>query len=99
MILNGPLSVNNVLTQAPFYFSDGIDGSTTSYTITYSDSTSGRICGSATIPASSCDGGICSCRFDISSSSCLPSADVSVTVFASNILGNGPMSEPRIMGT
>ena len=79
--------------QDPFNIFKGIDGSAKSYTITYSDSSSGSSCASATIPASSCEGGVCSHRFDISSSPCRLSPDITLTAFATNILGDGPSSE------
>ena len=65
-----------------------------SYTVTYSDSTSGSSCGSATIPASSCEGGVCNYGFDHSSSPCRLSPDITLAAFAANILGDGPSSEP-----
>ena len=67
----------------------------------YSDSTSGSICGSATITASSCTDEMCahSFNFDTSLSLCPPAADIGVTVFATNMLGNGPTSEPTFQGT
>ena len=83
-----------IIMQDPFNISEGIDGSAKSYTITYSDSTSGSSCGSATIPASSCEGGVCSHGFDISSSPCRLSPDITLTAFPTNILRDGPSSEP-----
>ena len=38
--------------------------------------------------------GICSGLFDISSSMCGVSANITVTVFATNVLGDGLSSEP-----
>ena len=64
----------------------------------YSDSTSGSNCASATIPTSSCRGRMCSHIFEVSSSFCLPSADINVTVFATNILGEGQYSIPVTTG-
>lgn len=78
--------------------SDEIDGSVTFYTITYSDSASGSNCGSATIPASSCEVGICSNVFEVSSSSCPPSTMISVVVLASNVLGNSSSSRSTYVG-
>jgi hypothetical protein len=37
-------------------------------------------------------------NFDTSSSLCPPSADIDITVFATNVLGNGPTSEPAFQG-
>ena len=86
--------------QDSFDIFEGIDGSATSYTITYTNSmVSGEICGSrsATILASSCgDNGMCNHTFNVTSSSlqCPFFFDLSVTVFATNPLGNGPVSSP-----
>ena len=80
--------------QALFNITDGFDGSATSYTISYTDLTSGYICGSTTIPASACENGVCSDWFDISSSLCTQSTNITVTAFATNLLGDGPPSQP-----
>ena len=84
--------------QNSFNISDRIDGSPTFYNITYSDTTFGSTCGLATIPAFSCEDGICTHTFDIFTSSCSPSTGITVTVFAMNILGNGPTSVPAAEG-
>lgn len=73
--------------------SDGIDGSSISYTITYMDSASGDLCSSVTIPASSCIDGICNHAFEVPLSSC-PCMDINITVYSTNILGNGATSDP-----
>ena len=78
-------------------FSDGIDGSATSYTINYTDTISGSSCGLATIPASSCSHGVCQNMFELSSSFCPFSDSITVTVFATNALGNGTTS--RLVST
>ena len=75
-------------------FSNGIDGSATSYTINYADTASGTSCESATIPASSCSGGVCQSVFELSSSHCPLSDSITVTVFGTNVLGNGSSSQP-----
>ena len=75
--------------------SDNIDGSSTSYTATFSDFTSGSICGSATIPASSCQNGVCRHMFEVSPP-CSSNVDVSINVYATNILGDGPSSHPVV---
>ena len=76
-------------------FNEITNGSIFAYTIIYSDSTSGGSCGSTTIPSSSCVGGICNHVFEISSaSSCPPSTGITVAVLATNMLGNGPPSDP-----
>ena len=84
--------------QDSFNITEGVDGSALSYTISYSDSVSGINCHSTTISASSCDDGICSDVFEASASLCPPLTDITVTVFATNILGNGPTSIPKNIG-
>lgn len=79
--------------------SDGIDGSATSYTINYLDSISGDFCSSATIPASSCVDGTCNHTFEVSTSSCPPCVDINITVYSTNILGNGAISDPLTIGS
>lgn len=78
--------------------SDGIDGSATSYTINCLDSISGDLCSSVTIPASLCAERICNHTFEISTSSCPPCVDINITVYATNILGNGAISDPLTIG-
>ena len=84
--------------QDNFNISNGFDGSAFSYTINYSDSTSRETCGSDTIQASDCVGMICTHTLKINPpSSCLSStAGVSITVIATNALGNGPASDPVV---
>ena len=84
--------------QDSFNISDEIDGSAQSYTITYTDSTTSTVCSSVEIQASSCDVQMCGHQFEVSSSSCVPSADVTITVFATNILGSGQTSNPITIG-
>ena len=67
------------------------------YTVTYSDiSQSGRICDSATILASSCLNETCCHTFGAISPPCSSSGDISISVFATSILGDGPPSTPLI---
>ena len=71
------------------------DNSVLSYTIAYSDLTSGNIsvCDSVTIKASSCGNGLCSHQFQLSFFKfCQNSADIIVTVFATNLFGDGSIS-------
>ena len=77
-----------------FNISDDIDGSPIRYTIIYSDSSNKKLCSMDIIEASSdsCEEDVCTHMFDVSSSSCSPSTDISVSVFATNILGDGPHS-------
>ena len=84
--------------QAPFSISNEIDGSTIFYNINYTNSTSGESCGSVAIPASSCANGVCIHKFNLSSSLCSPSTALSVIAFASNILGNGEVSDELTFG-
>ena len=83
------------LFQKPFNIAEGIDGSASSYTIIYTDTESGGIlCDSVKVPGFSCQGELCSHLFDVSSSSCVNSTNISVAVYATNLLGDGPASEP-----
>ena len=84
--------------QESFIISDTIDGSATSYTITYADSLSGSTCSSSTISASLCESGTCRHLYQVSNSSCPPCVDINITVFASNILGNGSTSDVITIG-
>lgn len=63
-----------------------------SYTVLYSDSSSGKLCGSDYIQASNCTDGFCGSIFKILSSLCPLSSDINVTIFAITTLGVGPMS-------
>ena len=102
-ICTNPLHAAHVLhifvSQRPFNISSGIDGSAVSYTVTYSEATSGNICGSATISTSSCDDEVCRylLRIDLASSCLSSTRSVRVTAFATNILGNGPRTVPAIL--
>ena len=73
-----------------------MNGSASSYIIFYADSVSGAICDSAIIEAQSCKNGICNHLFDSSSSNCPPSSDISISVLATNVLGNGTTSSPLL---
>ena len=84
--------------QSRFNISDDFDGSATSYAITYSDSASGRTCGSATIPADTCSNGVCKDVFDVFHSNCPRIGGINVTVNAVNILGSGPESNMVMNG-
>ena len=78
-----------------FSISEGIDGSVKSYTfnLTYSNSRCGRTSNSVLLP--SCKSDVCSYTFD--QKNLLPcfddSTQVIVTVFASNVLGDGLPSQ------
>ena len=84
--------------QEQFFISDGIDGSATSYTIMYTDPTSRRTCGSITISASECTSGQCDHMFNIPSDSvCSNATGIVISVFATNILGDGPSSQETVV--
>ena len=76
--------------------SDGVDGSATSYTIAFSDSSYDFNCGSVIIPASSCANGTCCLAYSFEAylSPCANSINISVTAYSTNILGNGSLSRP-----
>ncbi len=87
--------------QAPFNFSDTIDGSALFYTINYTDSESNSsvTCASANVQAASCLNQTCehtSIKANISA--CLASPSIMVTVFGTNRLGNGSTSNPVLIG-
>ena len=83
-----------IMQSQPFNIADGIDGSPISYTIIYSDTTTGVVCLEATLPASDCERGICRhMLFDRSLSECFPQGNVSVSAYATNLLGDGPVSD------
>ena len=79
-----------------FYVLGEIEDFETSYTVIYS--TSGSKCDSTTIQTPSCGNKMCNVVFDISSSSCLFSDNVTVSVFASSILGSGSLSKAITVG-
>ena len=84
--------------QDSFNISDGIDGSVTSYTITIFSST-GESCDSITLQASTCGEEIYNYRLENLTSSCYSSSSqVMLTVFASNIIGDGVPSVPTFVG-
>ena len=70
--------------------------SVVSYTITYTDVSSGGICGSATIPASSCLNETCCHTFGEISPPCSSDGDISISVFPTSILEDGPPSKPLV---
>ena len=84
--------------QESFTISDGIDGSATSYTISYTDALSNEMCSAVTISASFCVNRMCSHLFEVSSSNCRPFADINVTVFGTNVLGNGTVAHSVTIG-
>ena len=79
-----------------FFISDGINGSATNYTITYYDPSSERICGHVTVSASSSTSGQYKHVFDIPSV-CSHFTSIAITIFATNVLGDGPHSSPVLI--
>ena len=78
--------------QSTFFIYEEITGSAILYTVKYLDSATGTTCGSHSVSATSCMGGVCSDEFEISSSLCTPSSDINVTVSAVTNLGEGPQT-------
>ena len=84
--------------QEPFNFSDTIDGSALSYTITYKRSDPSTICATTKVQATSCLNWTCEYTSTISNfSDCLTSFGIMVTVFGTNKLGNGSDSIPVLI--
>ena len=83
-----------LIAKSIFKITDEVAGSTLSYTLIYTNNNSDSVCGSAIIPAFSCNSGICRHKFDANDSSLLcPTSNVyNVSVFATNLLGNGHTS-------
>ena len=73
-----------------YNISDGIDGSASSYTITYTDSTTGVACVSATVPAATCVNSTCEHKLQLPSSSCSDLSKILVQVSGTNRLGSDP---------
>ena len=80
--------------------SDGLENHVVLYSLTYKDSNTGNICSQiATIPASACsESGVCKHVFEVSSSFCHPSTDITVTVTAASMFGSGMESDPQTIG-
>ena len=66
-------------------------------TVIYTDSTVNEVFIAVTISACACRFGVCSHVFDFSSSPCHNSTVINVTLYASNLLGDGPSSDPAIL--
>ena len=84
---------NNTM-QGFLAFTDGFDGSAISYTINYTDLTSGVVCASKSILASSCVKEICEDNFRVSTTFCKSSSHITVTIWGMNVLGKGLPSSP-----
>ena len=81
------------------FVGDYMSGSPLSYTIAYSNINSSGIysCESVTVMVSSCENGLCSHQFHVSSiPSCRNSTNVIVIAFATNIFGNGSVSTTHL---
>jgi energy-converting hydrogenase Eha subunit A len=80
--------------------SDSYKIQVSSYSISYKDSSTGNICGPVTtIPVTSCaDSGVCKHTFEVSSSFCHPSTDITVTVMTINMFGSEEESDSRMIG-
>jgi hypothetical protein len=80
--------------------SDGYEIQVSSYSFSYKDSSTGNICSPvATIPVTSCaDSGVCKHTFEVSSSFCHPSTNITVTVLTTNNMGSEEESDPLIIG-
>ena len=89
-----------ILFQDSFSISEGIDGSVKTYTfnLTYSNSECSH--NLKTVPVSSCESEVCSYTLEsLASLSCFDrSSQVMLTVFASNILGDGLPSNVSYIG-
>lgn len=80
-------------------FSNTSSGSPKFYTISYTNTTSFTCSFSVIEPNQDCDDGLCSDLFTLSISSiCSLAADIDVTVFATNDLGNGSSSDQVAIG-
>ena len=75
---------------------ENTDSPPISYNITYADASSGRFCGSVTISASLCLNGVCCHTFGEISPPCSSDGDISIFIFATSVLGDGPPSQPLI---
>lgn len=91
---------NKILLQEPFEISQGINGSPTSYTLTYSDPFLQVTCGQFVIMANTCINETCINVLNISKLSCPHDSNIIVEVYATNVLGNGPttVSHPSVLG-
>ena len=88
----------NIL-QPFFSIFDTISGSPDNYTVTYANSTFNNYCGLSIVePENDCEEGVCTDVFEVASSYCSPSTDIDVTIFATNILGNGSRSKEASVG-
>lgn len=87
-----------ITSQDSFTLSDGFMNRVISYNISYSDSTTGNICSPvATIPTAMCHDRICKHFFEVSSSFCHPSTNITISVVTASMLGSAS-SDPLTIG-
>ena len=87
--------IHYVYLQESFSISDGFDGSAISYIINYTDVTSGVVCASVTVSASSCmDNILCEHDLRLAFTPCISSSQITVTARGANLLGEGLPSAP-----
>ena len=72
---------------------DNVDGSPNVYTIVYSELMSGKLCGFFIVQNSSCVDEKCVHEFNMLSSPCSISCDISVSIFYTNMFGEVLSSE------
>ena len=87
-----------VLIQDSFKISNGIDGSALSYTISYTDSTTGVVCVSVTISATTCVQRVCTVPSidPLPCSQTIGNGTIRISISATNRLGNGPATYTNI---
>ena len=64
----------------------------------YTDALSGDICNLTTIPVLNCVHRMCQHVFEVAFSKCARSSNINITVFGTNLLGNGTMSNTVTIG-
>ena len=87
--------------QESFSITDGFDASAIHYIINYTDVTSGVVCASVTVSASSCmDDVLCEHDLRLAFTPCISPLQITVTVRGANLMGEGLPSAPvTIRGT
>ena len=80
--------------------SSGYEIQVSSYSISYKDTSTGNICSPVTnIPITSCvESGVCNHIFEVSSSFCHPSTNITVAVGTINTFGSEEESDFRMIG-
>ena len=77
---------------------DTITGAASSYTIVYTDSVFGTVCGGAEIDSALCERELCQHLFDSLTSECSATTNIEISVSATNALGEGPPSPSIFQG-